>query len=59
MTPRRLILVALVAGLLGSSGTAAFAGVGTTPDNKRVCVMTTDDPTTHSWDGVCVSVPIH
>ena len=60
MTARRLILAAVVAGVLGSSGTAAFAqGIGTTPDTKRVCVVGTDDPTTHSWDGVCVWVPIH
>jgi hypothetical protein len=60
MTARRLILVATVAGLMGSSGTAAFAqGIGTQPETKRVCVMGTDDPTTHSWDGVCVWIPIH
>ncbi|MDT7571662.1 MAG: hypothetical protein QOE05_1836 [Actinomycetota bacterium] len=58
MTARRLILATVVLGLMGSSG-AAFAGVGTTPDNKRVCVMTNDDPNAHGWDGVCVSVPIH
>ena len=59
MTARRLFLAAVVVGLVGSSGTAAFAGVGTTPDTKRVCVMATDDPTTHAWDGVCVWAPIH
>ena len=58
MTPRRLILAVVVVGLMGSSG-AAFAGVGTDTQNKRVCVMTTDDPATHSWDGICVSVPVH
>ena len=59
MTARRLILAAVVAGALGSSATAAFAdGIGTTPDTKRVCVVATDDPTTHHWDGVCVWVPL-
>lgn len=58
MTARRLILAALIATLLGSSGTAAFAGP-TGPTTKRVCVMVNDDPTTHAWDGVCVWVPIH
>ena len=59
MTARRLILAtAVVAGLVGSSG-AAFAGVGSDPQNKRVCVVTTNDPSTNTWDGVCVSVPIH
>ena len=59
MTARRLILATVVIGLMGSSG-AAFAGpLGTDTQNKRVCVMTTDDPATHTWDGVCVSVPIH
>ena len=58
MTARRVILATVVACLLGSSG-AAFAGVGTETQNKRVCVMTTDDPTNHGWDGVCVSLPIH
>lgn len=58
MTPRRIILATIAVCLLGSSGTAAFAGVGTTPDTKRVCVMVNDDPTTHAWDGYCVWVPI-
>jgi hypothetical protein len=55
---RRLILTALVAGLLGTSGTAAFATADESEtQNKRVCVMATDDPATHSWDGVCVWLP--
>jgi hypothetical protein len=59
MTARRLFLAAAVVGIVASSGTAAFAGgVGTETQNKRVCVVTTDDPTTSSWDGICVVVPI-
>lgn len=54
---RRLILVALVAGLLGTSGATAFATGNAEAQQKRVCVMTTNDPATQSWDGVCVWLP--
>jgi hypothetical protein len=55
---RRLVLSVLVVGLLGTSGTAAFAtGDESDQQSKRVCVVATDDPATHNWDGVCVWLP--